>query len=49
MATEPENEDQVKKPESDQQEKNNNEDLAKQIPTVTPDTDNLEPSPDDAN
>jgi hypothetical protein len=47
MATEPENENQVKKTESNQQETNNNENLAMQIPTVTPDTDNLEPGPDD--
>ncbi|WP_419801634.1 hypothetical protein [Mucilaginibacter sp.] len=38
MAIEPENQE---KNETDQQ---NNEELAKQIPTVTPDEDNLEPT-----
>lgn len=40
MLTEPENKEEEKKPQAD------NEDIAKQIPTVTPDQDNLEPVPD---
>ena len=46
MEMEPENQDQHKKPASNQQEENNNEELAKEIPTVTPDTENIEPVPD---
>ncbi len=41
MATEPENQEKEKST-----EQKNNEELAKQIPTVTPDEDNLEPGPD---
>lgn len=41
MATEPQNQEEEKS--TDQK---NNEELAKQIPTVTPDEDNLEPGPD---
>ena len=47
MEAQPENQDQEQKPAADQQEKiKANEELAKSIPTVTPDTDNLEPGPD---
>lgn len=48
MEIEPENQDQEKNPKSDQQEKSkDNEGLAKEIPTVTPDDDNLEPGPNE--
>lgn len=46
MEMEPENQDQNKKPLSDQQQGVNNEEFAKEIPTVTPDTENIEPVPD---
>jgi len=44
MLTEPENQEEEKKP--NPQRDNTEEDIAKQIPTVTPDQDNLEPVPD---
>lgn len=50
MEIEPENQDQEKKPTTDGQEKgNDNEEIARKIPTVTPDLDNLEPSPNPDN
>lgn len=45
MSTEPENQEKEEKP--DHQKDNSNEDIAKEIPTVTPDQDNLEPMPDE--
>ncbi len=48
MEIQPENQGQEKKPASGQQGQNkDNEELAKQIPTVTPDDDNLEAGPED--
>lgn len=44
MSVEPENQEPKEKPQT--QSDNTNEDIAKQIPTVTPDQDNLEPVPD---
>ncbi len=46
MEIEPENTEQEKKPAADQQGQDN-EELAKEIPTVTPDDDNLEAGPKD--
>lgn len=45
METEPENQDQEQDAAKQQQIKDN-EELAKSIPTVTPDMDNLEPEPE---
>ncbi len=45
MGTEPENQDQEQDAAKQQQIKDN-EELARSIPTVTPDTDNLEPEPE---
>lgn len=45
MSTEPENQEKEEKPRTERSDKSN-EDIAKQIPTVTPDQDNLEPVPD---
>ncbi len=47
MSTEPEKQEKVEKP--NQQQDNTSEEIAKQIPTVTPDQDNLEPVPDEEN
>lgn len=46
MSTETENQEKEEKQKSEQQG-NNNEDIAKQIPTVIPDTENPEPGPDE--
>lgn len=46
MEIQPENQDQHKKPASEEQQGKDNEALAKEIPTVTPDTETLEPVPD---
>lgn len=48
MEVQPDNQDQEKKPQPGQQgQKEDNEALAKEIPTVTPDDDNLEAGPED--
>ncbi len=48
MELQPENQDQEQKPAEGQQDQaQDNEDLAKKIPTVTPESDNLEPLPDE--
>ena len=48
MQIEPENQEQEKKPATGQDQQGiNNEELAKEIPTVTPDDDNLEPGPEE--
>ncbi|MVN21543.1 hypothetical protein [Mucilaginibacter arboris] len=43
----PENQDQETRPDSTQEQDKDNEELAKEIPTVTPDTENLEPGPEE--